>query len=87
MHPINSQFCIYSANSIKYLHNSSLFISYISNVEKPGVSAIYESLSILYNLIAVVVFFPRLFLLLTFPSVVKVSLKILLINVDFPTPE
>ena len=43
--------------------------------------------SISYNLIAVVVFFPLLFLLLISPSCVISLLKIPFINVDFPTPE
>ena len=59
----------------------------MSNVENPGVSAIYELSSILYNLIYVVVFFPFLFFELIFPSSVRLELNILFSNVDFPTPE
>lgn len=73
--------------SLKYLSNSLLFISYISNVEKPGVSAMYELQSILNNSTVVVVFLPFLFLLLISPSSVILSLKILFIKVDLPTPE
>lgn len=73
--------------SLKYLSNSLLSISYISNVEKPGVSAMYELQSILNNSTVVVVFFPFLFLLLISPSSVILSLKILFIKVDLPTPE
>ena len=61
VHPINSQFCIYGLNSIKYFSSSFDSISDISNVANPGVSAIYVSFSISYNFIVVVVFFPLLF--------------------------
>ena len=59
----------------------------ISNVENPGVSAIYVFSSISYNFVDVVVFLPFLFLWLISPSCVIVSLNIALISVDFPTPE
>lgn len=59
----------------------------MSNVANPGVSAIYELLSILYNSTVVVVFFPFLFLLLIVPSSAIFSLNIPFIKVDFPTPE
>ena len=49
VHPINSQSFEYLFSSGKYLYKSSLFISLISNVENPGVSAIYELLSNLYK--------------------------------------
>ena len=62
-------------------------ISFISNVENPGVSAIYEFSSILYSTTCVVVFFPLLFLLLIFPSCAIVFPNSEFINVDFPTPE
>ena len=62
-------------------------ISEISNVENPGVSAIYVFCSISYNFIEVVVFFPRLFLLLISPSLVIYLSNIPFISVDFPTPE
>ena len=58
----------------------------MSNVANPGVSAIYELLSILYNSTVVVVFFPFLFLLLIVPSSAILSLNIPFIKVDFPTP-
>ena len=87
VHPINSQSFEYLFSSGKYLYKSSLFISLISNVENPGVSAIYELLSNLYKYVFVVVFFPLLFLLLIIPSLVISFENILLINVDFPTPE
>ena len=52
VHPINSQSFEYLFSSGKYLYKSSLFISLISNVENPGVSAIYELLSnLIYNVI------------------------------------
>ena len=47
----------------------------------------YELQSILNNSTVVVVFFPFLFLLLISPSSVILSLKILFIKVDLPTPE
>lgn len=57
------------------------------NVEKPGVSAIYVSVSSSYKQISVVVFFPRLFFWLISPSWVTFSLNKSFISVDFPTPE
>lgn len=58
----------------------------MSNVANPGVSAIYELLSILYNSTVVVVFF-LFILLLIVPSSAILSLNIPFIKVDFPTPE
>ena len=87
LQPINSQLLIGFLNSIKYWSRFSELISDISNVEKPGVSAIYVLSSNLYNFIAVVVFFPLLFLLLISPSSAVLLLNIAFINVDFPTPE
>ena len=72
---------------MKYLSKLLLFISDISKVENPGVSAMYVLSSISYSFIDVVVFLPFLFLLLISPSCVISLLKIAFINVDFPTPE
>ena len=62
-------------------------ISYISNVENPGESAINVFSSNSYNLTVVVVFFPLSFFELIFPSKVKLSSNKSFNNVDLPTPE
>ena len=85
--PTNSQFSNNGLNSLKYWSNSLYSISDISNVENPGVSAIYVFSSISYSFVDVVVFFPFLFLWLISPSCVIVSLNIALISVYFPTTE
>ena len=87
MHPTYSHLSITDLNSLKYWSNSLYSISDISNVENPGVSAIYVFLLISYSFVDVVVFFPFLFLTLISPSCVTSSLNIAFINVDFPTPE
>mgnify|MGYP007006968462 CR=1 FL=1 len=87
LQPIYLHLSIQFLNSIKYLSNSELSISFISKLENPGVSAIYVFSSISYNLVSVVVFLPFLFFLLTSPSCVLSVLNIAFIRLDFPTPE